>query len=126
MAEASITKHMDASAEVVWAVVRDFFGLDKWVPFIDRCTQDGHDRLVVAGEMTIRERLVECDDERRSLTYSIIEGSPAASHEAQITVDQRGSGSEVTYRVTVEPDQLVDVYRQAYEGMLEALAHYAG
>jgi carbon monoxide dehydrogenase subunit G len=126
MAEGSVTKEMTPGPDVVWAVVSDFYGLDKWIPGVTKCTKDGHDRLVHVGELVIRERLIELDNENRSLIYSIIEGSPASAHEAQITVDPHGQGSQVTYRVTVEPDEALEFYKQTYAGLLEALAHYAG
>ena len=70
--------------------------------------------------MTLTEKLVGRDPEARSITYSIVgEGAPVAAHEATITVLDAGSGaSEVTWDVSVEPDEAAPMFKDIYQGAL--------
>lgn len=69
-----------ASADAVWAVVRNFDGLPGWHPGITSGEMEsgtagevGSVRKLQAGGGTIRERLVVLDDTDRSYTYDILE-----------------------------------------------------
>jgi len=73
---------IDASADAVWAQVRDFNGLPNWTPFVadsriegglppDRIGCVRHFRLKDGG--TIRERLLTLSDYDYQCTYSILE-----------------------------------------------------
>jgi hypothetical protein len=74
-----------ASADQVWATVRDFNGLPGWHPNIAESTLDSESgaevgavrRLVLADGGVVVERLVSLDDDARSQTYEILE-SPFA------------------------------------------------
>ena len=89
MATATAELTMSASPDTVWAVVRDFHGLADWMPGIEKSVAEGDDRVLSMMGMTIRERLVKCDEDAKALTYSIIDGAPVESHEATITVHRR-------------------------------------
>lgn len=70
-----------ATADEVWALVRDFDGLPGWHPAIDasELTAGGPAevgavrRLTLTDGGTVVERLVGLDDARRSYTYEILE-----------------------------------------------------
>ena len=75
-----------ASADEVWAAIRDFNGLPGWHPAIAESALDSGGsgaevgavrRLTMAGGGTVVERLVSLDDQARSCTYQILE-SPFA------------------------------------------------
>ena len=77
---------IDASADAVWAHVRDFNGLPKWTPFVAESRIEGglpadrigcvrHFRLKDGG--TIREQLLTLSDYDYQCTYAILE-SPMA------------------------------------------------
>ena len=121
MASATAELTMSATPDAVWAVVRDFHGLDSWMPGIEKSEADGDDRLLSMMGMTIRERLVKLDEDGKALTYSIVDGAPVESHEATITVHPDGGGSRVTWDVTATPDDVAALMQGLYQGALEAL-----
>lgn len=72
---------IDATADDVWALARDFGGLADWLPAIDTCEiepgppspQVGAIRRLTNQAGVIRERLVALDDGARSQTYEFVE-----------------------------------------------------
>src|SRR3954466_11122155 len=106
MASATTETTIASEPAAVWAIVREFGGLDQWMPGIESCTLEGDDRLLGLLGITIRERLVSRDDGKRSITYSIVD-SPLnlQHHEATITVEDAPEGSHVTYDVEASPDR---------------------
>lgn len=107
-------------AEEVWALVGEFGGLDTWMSGVDSCTVEGDIRTIQTMGMTLTEQLVGRDAGARSITYSIVgEGAPVARHEATITVLDAGDGaSEVTWDVSVEPDEAAPMFKDIYQGAL--------
>ena len=107
-------------AAEVWALVGEFAGIDGWMAGIDSCEVDGDIRTIETMGMTLTEQLVGRDAEARSITYSIVgEGAPVAKHEATITVLDAGDGaSEVTWDVSVEPDEAAPMFKDIYQGAL--------
>ena len=49
------------------------------------------------------------------------EGAPVQSHEATVRVLDAPGGSEVTWEVTVEPAEAEGMFRDIYQGALDAL-----
>lgn len=121
MASATAELTMTATPDAVWAVVRDYHGLAGWMPGIDEGVAEGDDRVLSMMGMSVRERLVTLDEERRSITYSIVDGVPVESHEATITVHPAAGGSRVTWAVTASPDEMVGMMQGIYQQGLEAL-----
>jgi hypothetical protein len=75
---ASIHKEIavNASAEHVWAAIRDIGGVHARLAeqFVVDTQLDGDSRLVTfANGMVVRERIVGVDDVRRRLAYSVVE-----------------------------------------------------
>ncbi|MBV9522068.1 MAG: SRPBCC family protein [Alphaproteobacteria bacterium] len=73
---------IDASAEAVWAYIRDFNGLPKWHPAIAESRIEGNwpaDRIGCVRNMrlkdggAIREQLLTLSDYEYQCTYSILE-----------------------------------------------------
>lgn len=72
---------IDATADDVWAVFRDFGGLADWHPTIDTCEIEPGPDSPVPGAVrrltnqagTFRERLLAQDDNARSQTYEFLE-----------------------------------------------------
>jgi carbon monoxide dehydrogenase subunit G len=126
MASATAELTMTASPDAVWAIVRDYQGLDTWMPGIEESVAEGDDRVLSMMGMTIRERLVKLDEDAKALTYSIVDGAPVESHEATITVhDADGGGSRVTWDVTATPDEMAGLMQGLYQGALDALQAHA-
>jgi hypothetical protein len=106
----------------VWAIVREFGGLDEWMPGIESCKLEGDDRLLGLRGITIRERLVARDEQKRAITYSIVE-SPLnlEHHEATITVEDAPEGSHVVYEVAAVPDNALEILVPTYAQALASL-----
>ena len=121
MSTATAELAINATPDAVWAVVRDFYGIGGWMPGIETCEADGDDRLIGMLGMTIREHLVNLDEDAKALTYSITDGAPIESHEATITVHDADSGSRVTWDVTATPDDMANLMQVLYQQALEAL-----
>src|SRR3954452_25547268 len=121
MASGTTETNIDRDPAVVWGIVREFGRLGEWMPGIDACDVDGDDRVLSMMGISVRERLVSRDDDKRVLTYSIVE-SPLnlEHHEATIRVDEGADGSHVTYDVDVAPDHVLDVLVQTYGQALGA------
>ena len=77
-----VSSVIEAPADTVWSVIRDFNGLPKWTPFVADSRIEGgvaadtvgcvrHFRLRDGGE--IREQLLALSDYDYQCTYSIIE-----------------------------------------------------
>ena len=92
---ASIRKEttMDASAESVWDAVRDFGAVHvRLAPgFVTDARMDGIDRIVtfVSGN-TVREVLIDCDDARKRLAYSIV-NERFNHHSASVQISEDGN-----------------------------------
>src|SRR5262245_6498528 len=114
---------IDRPADEVWRLVRDFGGLSGWMPGIDSCRVEGNDRILEMMGMELTETLVRCDDDTRTLAYSIPKSPmPVEHHEATITVTSTDdSTSHVTYGVEVRPDSMVEPMSGAYAAALRAL-----
>lgn len=121
MSTATAELAINATPDAVWAVVRDFYGIGGWMPGIETCEADGDDRLIAMIGMTIREHLVNLDEDAKALTYSITDGAPVESHEATITVHEANGGSRVTWDVTATPDDMANLMQGLYQQALEAL-----
>jgi hypothetical protein len=66
---------VDAPAEAVWDVLRDFGAVHtRLAPgFVTDCRLDGDARIVsFANGTTVRELCVDCDDDRRRLVYAVV------------------------------------------------------
>ncbi|MHA6805100.1 SRPBCC family protein [Salinifilum ghardaiensis] len=102
MARSYASATVDAPADAVWRVVRDFDGLPQWHPAIATSRiEDGRPadavgcvrHLTMPDGSVVRERLVDLDDVARSYTYEIVEGPfpvrkyRATLHVAPVTVD---------------------------------------
>ncbi len=125
MADARSEITVNASPQTTWAIVRDFHGLDSWMPGIDELKSEGDDRVLSMMGMTIREKLVKCDEDAKALTYSITEGAPVESHEATITVSPDGDGSKVVWDVTCTPDEMAPMLGGMYQQALVPLKEKA-
>jgi uncharacterized protein YndB with AHSA1/START domain len=93
---ASIRKEtlIEAAPEDVWAALRDWDAVhERLVPgFVLDARLDGDDRIVTFfNGAVVRELLVDLDDERRRLVWSVVEG-PYTHHNASAQVFPDGEG----------------------------------
>jgi carbon monoxide dehydrogenase subunit G len=121
----SVTNEIDIDrpADDVWKLVRDFGGIADWIPGIDACRVEGDDRIVSTMGMELTETLRSCDDDNRTLEYSITKNPMGVEHhEATIAVTPTGdSTSHVTYSVDVTPDSMADVMGGVYGTALKTM-----
>jgi carbon monoxide dehydrogenase subunit G len=81
MATSYASAVINASADEVWSIVRDFGNLAEWAPSIESCEIEGGGdvlvgavrRLIGPGGGVFRERLVALSDADRSLSYEFVE-----------------------------------------------------
>ncbi|HPD14803.1 MAG TPA: SRPBCC family protein [Planctomycetota bacterium] len=76
MATMAMKAQFEASADAVWALVRDFGRPDKFVAAVESARLEGSGvgarRILALGDAEVIERLDAFDDAGRSLTYSIV------------------------------------------------------
>ena len=122
-----VRKEMEASADAIWAVARQFCGL--WHPFLEwvKAERDGSGRIVRAfkakGEDGIyRERLTYFSDADRALRYCHVEGiRDAVSYEASLRVIENGDAATVEWQAEIEaPEPRAGEIAQGTEVVFEA------
>jgi carbon monoxide dehydrogenase subunit G len=123
MGKAEVDIEIKADPDKVWAVVGDFGGLDKWLPGVESCNQEGDDRHLDMMNMKITEHLVKKDDAAKQIVYGITDGVPVEHHEATITVLPAGGGSKVTWAVDTD-DAMTEMMSQIYQQGLVALKEH--
>ncbi len=121
MAEGAVDVTVGAPPDEVWAKLGDFGGIGEYFPGIESCRLEGDDRVIGLFGMEIRERLLTRDDEKRTLTYSVVAGVPVESHSATITVQPEGDGSKVTWTYAVTPDEMAPVFGDSYKAALTSV-----
>ena len=115
---------IDVPPELAWDALRDLGGLHlRLAPgFAVACRLEGDDRIVeFASGAVLRERLVACDDGRRRLAWTIVDGPYTHHHGvAQIVDDGRGVTTFV-WTTDLLPDELAEPTAQAMERGLDAI-----
>lgn len=105
-----------AGPNAVWQALRDFGAVHtKLAPgFVTGCSleEDGAVRVVTfANGISVRERLVACDDEHRRLAYTV-EGGRAKHHHATAEVLPEGDGSRFVWITDLLPDSMAPAIAQ--------------
>jgi uncharacterized protein YndB with AHSA1/START domain len=94
MASIRIETEIDAPPDEVWDALRDWGALDvRLVPgFVTAAHLDGEDRIVTFfNGATVREVLVDLDDARRRLAWSVVDG-PYTHHNGAAQVFDADDG----------------------------------
>jgi hypothetical protein len=103
---------IDADAATVWDAVRDVGAVHTRLArqFVLDTRLDGDSRLVTfAGGTVVRERIVDVDDRRRRLAYSVVEWR-ASHHNAAIQVLADGDHrSRIVWIADLLPNELADL-----------------
>ncbi|MFF3223389.1 SRPBCC family protein [Nocardia suismassiliense] len=115
---ASVKKELiiEAPAEQIWAIIRDFVaGPVRMAPgFATDSKLDGQDVRVVefANGSTLRERLITLDEDERRFVYSIIGGSVTPAHNnASMQVFPHGDAhTRFVWRHDVLPAELAEAF----------------
>ena len=106
---ASIRKEItiDVAPAQAWAALREFGALHEMASgFVTDTTLAGRDRLVTFfNGQTLRERLIDRDDERRRLAWSIVDG-PYAHHNGVAQIfDGADGGTVFVWTSDLLPDE---------------------
>lgn len=113
MASIHIDIPIGADPATAWAAVRDFAAVHQRVAagFVTDSRMDGDDRIITfENGAQARERLVDLDDERRRLVYSVVESSLGLTHH-QASVEivdpaDKGGGSRLVWTADLLPDSV--------------------
>jgi len=116
---ASIHKEMfvDAAPDDAWAAFRDLGAIHTRLAkgFVTDTKLEGDTRLVTfANGIIARERIIDINDARRRLAYSVVEGRPT-HHHATFQVFPEGTGCRIVWIADLLPNELKDVI----DGMME-------
>lgn len=105
-----------ADADQVWAAIRDVGAVHQRLArgFVVATRLDGNARIVTFTDgTTVRERIIDVDDNGRRLEYSIV-GGRATYHRASMQVVADGDGgSRVVWNTHVLPDSLAAIFAAA-------------
>jgi carbon monoxide dehydrogenase subunit G len=111
---------IDRDPEDVWDAVRDVGAIHERFAqgFVTDTTVEPGARVVTfANGVEARELIVDVDDDRRRLAYTVVDGLPGSiHHHATFEVDAGGEGtSRLVWVSDVLPDELAPVL----EGMVD-------
>jgi len=117
---------INASADSVWTVVRDFGAVQKLAPgVVVESRLDGDARIVTfANGNVAREMLVDCDEARRRLVYAI-RNERVTHYNASVEIVADGANSRLVWTVDVLPHEIAPYISsqmdQAARAMQQAL-----
>ncbi|MED5810840.1 SRPBCC family protein [Mycolicibacterium sp. 050232] len=121
-----ITKHIDAPAVAVWALLADF-GNVKWIPVAGRVDTDGQGvgmrRLIYgSGDSPAVETLTGMDADRMILSYRITNNPlPVSRFEAVVTLDGHTSTDTTTITWSVDYDPAQGTTAEAAHDTVESV-----
>lgn len=123
---ASIHKEIQVlrNRDVVWDAIRDVGAIHKrLVPgFVIDCRLEGDSRYLTFGNgMTIREIIVDVDDQRFRHSWSA-RGAPFTHHNASIQVFTEGDNtSRLVWIADIMPDEIVDAIAEMMQQGLDRM-----
>ena len=134
MSKVSMSTRINASADQLWKVLRDFNGLPVFIAAIKKSTLEGSGVGAVrtltleGGGPPIVEKLEKIDDQAKTLSYSIVTSPlPLKDYYATVEVTDLGPGqSELKWYSTFQPKDAPEaeaiktvegVYSGAFEGL---------
>jgi len=135
MASVKVSERIEASADAVWDLFRDFGGIQRISREIQACSVEGEGvgavRTLSLGALALKERLEAFDDPGRRLQYSIIAGPlPLADYLATVQVSEEGDACRVDWSSQFEPKGIPEpqaqamvegIYRSGLKGIKKAL-----
>jgi hypothetical protein len=138
MASVKVSDRIEASADRVWDLVRDFGGVQRFSPTIESVSLQGEGvgavrTLTLPGGLALQERLEALDDASRSLRYAIIGSHPLPfdAYLATIRLAEDGDGCQIEWSGSFEPrggaesqaaGMIEGIYRGGIAGIKKALA----
>ncbi len=100
MSKINMSTEVAIGADELWKLIGGFNALPNWHPAIEKSELDESGKirtLSITGGVTIKEELIEADDDERTYSYSIQHGAlPVSNYKATIKVRQNEDGSTST------------------------------
>ena len=130
----SQTIKLDASADTVWAYVRDFYNAAEWQPHMisaKKGDKDGERVVHMKRGNTVLDRIAQLDDATRTLAYEMVPdqdlppGAPRLEgFLATFVVTPAGDQSEVAYSIQVEvPEPIREMAEKGIGADIEGALH---
>ena len=134
MIKVYVSSVLDAPADAVWAVIRDFNGLPRWTPFVAESRIEGGlpaDRIGCVRNFrlkdggTIREQLLTLSDYDYQCTYSILESqlgveNYVATLKLTPVTDGNRTFAEWTAEFDCPPEREKELAEQIGQGVFQA------
>jgi hypothetical protein len=125
MASVKVVDSVEASADRVWDLLRDFGGLDRFAAGIEDCQVEGEGvgavrTLSMPGGLKLQERLEAFDDAGRSLSYAIIGEHPLPLDDYLSTVrvvEESDGRCTIEWSSEFQPKGPEDAARTMVEGI---------
>ncbi len=122
---------IDASAESVWAILRDFNSPAKWIKAIVNCISNGNQigsirTLTLANGGIVRERLETIRDEAMILDFQILESPlPLAGYSSSMRIMDLGNQQCLLIWISQYPKNTPEsaktaaqsIHQMGYEGL---------
>ncbi|MAL96264.1 MAG: hypothetical protein CME40_14410 [Haliea sp.] len=139
MHEFTVEKIVDAPVAGMWRVVADFANLD-WFPGAERSEAVGGPgvgqvrRIYMPGmDAPVEEKLLALDPESHTLEYAVLEGPVNVLRDYRVVASLQEAGPDKTRAIWqaafsgvavdgVSPEDMTQVMRDTYDGMLDAMA----
>ena len=136
MGEIRVEQEIEATADQVWELVRDFGGIKKWNPGIDSCDVEGEGvgaiRTIKMGGVAVQERLEHIEEATRTFSYSIVSGPvPVENYLASMTIQDADGRAKVTWQSTFDPkgaseEDCANLFKGVYEGGIAGMREALG
>ena len=134
MTDVTVSADFQQPAELVWAQIRDFCGVDRWLPGIERVESEDEGklrRIVLPDGKIVLEREVARDEGAMTLSYTVIESPmPFTDYRSTMKVQPTATGCTVSWSASLVPlaaeDKVVRLVNGLYRGGLKGLEGYLG
>ncbi len=137
MGSVKVVETVNASADQVWELFRDFGGITRFSQGIDSCTVEGEGlgavrTITMGGGLKLQERLEAFDDGGRTLSYAIIGDHPLPfdNYLSTIKVVAQGDACTVEWSSTYDPkgteDQASGLIQGIYKGGIAGIKKTLG
>lgn len=136
MGSVKVVDSVEASADQVWDLFRDFGGIQRFSRGIESCSVEGEGigavrTIAMAGGLSLQERLEAFDDAGRMLQYAIIGEHPLPldNYLSTVKVVEQGDACSIEWSSTFDPkgdeaaaNGLVEgIYKGGIKGIKKAL-----
>jgi carbon monoxide dehydrogenase subunit G len=124
MVTVKVSERVEAPAERVWELFRDFGGIQRFSSGFEKVEVSGSGigavrTITLPGGAALQERLEAFDDRGRKLQYAIVGGPiPVSGYLATIEVKDEGAACRIDWSSQFEPKGISD---EQARGMIEGV-----